>query len=198
MAKRQPLAEWIDFAQQLTRRPRETGAIAPSGKQLARLMAEAANLADTSRVLELGPGTGAITKALIGHGVRPEALVLLEYDTKAAAKLRKLFPDAETIVGDAFDPAVQRALGPFDAVVSGIPLLNFPKPERCALIETLLTAAAPGAPFVQFSYGTRPPVPPSDRLSVSPGGKAPRNLPPAKVWVYRLAEPIDQNSVVSA
>lgn len=182
-----PLAEWLDFANRLTRRPREVGAIAPSGKQLCRLMVEASRARAGSRVLELGPGTGAITKALVAHGVAAADLTLIEFDAKFAAQVARRFAGAEVIVGDAFDPSVHGDLGPFDAIVSGIPLLNFPKDEAARMMMSLLSSSPAGAPFVQFSYGGGPPIPASADLHVAPGGFARRNLPPAKVWVYTLA-----------
>jgi phosphatidylethanolamine/phosphatidyl-N-methylethanolamine N-methyltransferase len=166
--------------------PRNVGAIAPSSAGLARLMLAAAGPALGGRVLELGAGTGAFTKALLDAGVAPERLAVVEADPVFAAGLRRRFAGIGLLQGDAFAPQTYSALAPFDVILSGLPLLNFSGECAAGLIHDRLAAASEGAPFVQFSYGLRPPVPPSASLSVTKTGRVWRNLPPAAVWVYRL------------
>lgn len=171
-------------------RPRSVGAIAPSSPALARAIAAQIDPIVPGRVLELGPGTGVITQAVIAMGVLPERLVMIEYDPHFANLLAERFIRARVVQGDAYD--LEATLGPefdapFAAVVSGLPLLNQPPGKRKALIESALDRMVPGAPFIQFSYGFKPPVLGTLKSPVQLGAFVWRNLPPARVWVYRRA-----------
>jgi phosphatidylethanolamine/phosphatidyl-N-methylethanolamine N-methyltransferase len=170
-------------------RPRSVGAIAPSSPALARAIAAQIDPTLPGKVLELGPGTGVVTQAVVAMGVAPERLVMIEYDAHFARLLADRFIRARVIQGDAYD--LQSALGsiaePFAAIVSGLPLLNQPPEKRKSLIEGALDRLVPGAPFIQFSYGFRPPVLGTLKSPVQLGAFVWRNLPPARVWVYRRA-----------
>src|SRR3954465_6645671 len=75
--------------------------------------------------------------------------------------------------------------GGFETSRGGLPLLNFPVETRRDLIEAALARLAPGAPYIQFSYGTKPSIPPTERYTVKRAAVIWKNLPPARVWVYR-------------
>lgn len=175
------------FLWRLLKRPKGIGAVAPSSGTLARALAQ--QLPDTrGPVLELGPGTGVVTEAILARGLAADALTTIEYDPEFARLVAEKFPGVHVIRGDAFDLA--RTLGPsspaqFSAIVSGLPLLNFPVNERAQFITQALARLAPGAPFIQFSYGMHPPVPPPGGASVTRAAFVALNIPPARVWVYR-------------
>jgi phosphatidylethanolamine/phosphatidyl-N-methylethanolamine N-methyltransferase len=173
------------FLLRILRNPRNVGAVAPSSAALARAMA--AQIPDgDGPVLELGPGTGAITEAIIARGVAAERLTAIEFDADFAVLVQRRFPRAKVLRGDAFDLA--RTLGsaaPFSAILSGLPLLNFPPERRASLLAQIFAALAPGAPFIQFSYGLKPPVSAPQGARVVRAAFIPFNLPPARVWVYR-------------
>jgi phosphatidylethanolamine/phosphatidyl-N-methylethanolamine N-methyltransferase len=138
-------------------------------------------------VLELGPGTGVVTEALVARGVSPARLVLIESGEYFCRRLRAAFPRARICTADAF--AFEQCLpagaaGGIAAVVSGVPLLNFSLEKRLSLIERALDAQGPGGRFIQLSYGWRPAVAPGPRLCVKKT-MVWRNLPPAHVWTYR-------------
>lgn len=185
-----PILDQWRFLRGLIERPKNVGAIAPSSPGLARAIAAQIDPKVEGPVLELGPGTGVVTEALIARGIAPERITAIEYDPDFVAMVRQRFPRVNTIEGDAFDLA--HTLGhdhvtPFAAIVSGLPLLNFPPHKRSALIEGALSRLQPGAPFVQFSYGlTAPAVAPKD-FTVTRAALIWMNLPPARVWVYRRA-----------
>nr|WP_254447526.1 methyltransferase domain-containing protein [Sphingomonas sp. ID1715] len=158
-------------------------------------MAAQIDFSAPGRVLELGPGTGAITKALVRRGLGAERVLAIEADPTFARMLRSRFPRLEVIEGDATDAERLDQLGPFNGIISSLPLLNFPAHDRIELVLTLLRLIPPGAPFVQYSYGVRPPLPRSHELEVALAEQVWRNLPPARVWVYRsrvaaLAQPV--------
>jgi phosphatidylethanolamine/phosphatidyl-N-methylethanolamine N-methyltransferase len=151
---RTPLSDQLRFLRGLVQSPRGVGAIAPSSPALARAIAAQIDPLREGPVLELGPGTGVVTEAILARGILPERLVAIEYDADFARLLTSRFPAAKIIRGDAFalDDTLRHAADrPFSAIVSGIPLLNQPMERRAALIAGALQKLAPGAPFVQFS-----------------------------------------------
>lgn len=150
------------------------------------MMVAAAGPALHGRLLELGAGTGSFTRELLRSGVSPDRLTVVEIDPVFAADLRRRFPELEVLEVDAFSPQSIDALGSFDAVISGLPLLNFPREQSGNLIQSLLTRASPGAPFIQFTYGPRAPVPPPTGVAATRVGRVWFNTPPATVWAYRL------------
>ena len=186
---RNPLDD-LRFLKSLVARPRSIGAIAPSSPALARKIAQQVDPAVPGTVLELGPGTGVVTDAVIARGIGIERLIAVEADPDLAQLMRERFPALRVVEGDAF--ALDHTLppdesGPLAAVVSGLPLLNFPPGKRRALIATALARMPAAGPFVQFSYGLSAPVPADREISVVQAGLVLANLPPARIWVYRLA-----------
>jgi len=183
-----PFEEELQFLRGLIASPRGVGAIAPSSSALARAVAAQVDLDTDGPILELGPGTGAITKELLGRGVAPERLTLIEYDPAFVKLLAERFDGLRVIKGDGFE--FERSIGnhaaeDYAAIVSGMPLLNFPLDKRRALIETAMRRLKRGAPFVQFSYGFQPPLPAPAGATVRQAAFVWKNLPPARVWVYR-------------
>jgi phosphatidylethanolamine/phosphatidyl-N-methylethanolamine N-methyltransferase len=180
-----PVKDWLSFVQRMARNPRAVGAISPASAALAEAMAGQVDFALPGRVLELGPGTGAITKALVQRGLGPRRVLAVEADATFARMLRTRFPGLDVIEGDATDAEAIEGLGPFNAIISSLPLLNFPAHERAALVQELLRLVPPGAPFVQYSYGVKPPLQRSANLRVTLAAKVWRNLPPARIWVFQ-------------
>lgn len=170
-------------------KPRAVGSIVPTSSVTARRMASVIDTTSGLPVLELGPGTGVITRAILERGVPPENLYAIEYSEDFADFLRMEFPDANIIQGDAFD--LDKTLGEhsglkFDSVVSGVPLLNFPVARRIAYIEGILDRLPEGRPIVQLTYGPLSPVPPGrGNYTVSHLDFVFRNVPPTQLWVYR-------------
>jgi phosphatidylethanolamine/phosphatidyl-N-methylethanolamine N-methyltransferase len=190
------------FLKTLFARPRLTGAVAPSGRFLARAMARSVDPRGQGVVVELGPGTGPVTRALIEHGVARERLVLVEYDSGFCRLLAQRFAPVRVVQGDAYDlPLTLAGLldRPIAAVVSSLPLLNQPPALRAKLIEDAFALMGPDGVLVQFTYGLASPIPRETcvrRFSAHCSAPIWRNLPPARVWTYRadpnaaLAEPL--------
>lgn len=183
-----PVNDWLRFVQRMARNPRAIGAISPASPALAEAMAARVDFSRSGRVLELGPGTGAVTKALIRRGLGPDRVLAVEADATFARILRARFPGLDVIEGDATDAGRIEGQGPFNAIISSLPLLNFPSHERVALVSALLRLVPPGAPFVQYSYGVNPPLPRTADLRVTLAAKVWRNLPPARVWVFQAID----------
>jgi phosphatidylethanolamine/phosphatidyl-N-methylethanolamine N-methyltransferase len=190
--QRRGIADSARFLKTLAIAPRSTGAVAPSGRALARAMATATGSPPDGLIVELGPGTGPVTQALIETGVAPQRLVLVEYDAGFCRLLRRRFAPATVVEGDAYD--LPRALAPFAgqpiaAVVSSLPLLNQPPPRREKLIREAFALMGPSGVFVQFTYGLMSPIPRevcANRYSAVRSRPIILNLPPAFVWTYRL------------
>jgi phosphatidylethanolamine/phosphatidyl-N-methylethanolamine N-methyltransferase len=163
--------------------------VMPSGRVLARTMARYVDINSEGPVIELGPGTGAITNALIARGVEQKRLVLVEYNPSFCALLRDRYPQATVVQGDAY--ALRDSLWnvldtPASAVISGLPLVTKPMLTRVKLIRDAFVAMAPGSPFVQFTYSVAPPIPKSlPGVSTEASERVWMNVPPARVWVYR-------------
>jgi phosphatidylethanolamine/phosphatidyl-N-methylethanolamine N-methyltransferase len=186
--KSNPLREQLLFLRGLIANPTGVGAIAPSSPALARAVAAQVDPAIDGPVLELGPGTGSMTRELLARGIAPDRMVAIEWDANFAKAIAKDFPGIKVVRGDAFDldgTLPKRGLKQFAAIVSGIPLLNHPTERRCALVDAAFRRLAPGAPMIQFSYGFRPPVKPPPEIGVRLAAYVWMNLPPATVWVYR-------------
>jgi phosphatidylethanolamine/phosphatidyl-N-methylethanolamine N-methyltransferase len=183
------LDDEVRFLRSWIEKPLHMGAVMPSGKLLARTMASYVDVESDAPVVELGPGTGAITNALIDRGVDQKRLVLVEYNPGFCALLRDRYPQAKVIQGDAYrlrDSLHEVLAKPASAVVSGLPLVTKPMQTRLRLIRDAFLALAPGAPFVQFTYSVAPPIPRSlPGVSTEASERVWINLPPARVWVYR-------------
>ncbi len=173
---------WID-------KPKSVGSITPTSSFAARRMASVINADSGLPVLELGPGTGVITKAILARGVKPQDLYSIEYSPDFVTHLRQLFPEVNVIQGDAFN--LDKTLGDkagmtFDSIVSGVPLLNFPIEQRIHYVEDLLNRIPPGRPIMQLTYGPFSPVPPGrGNYKVEHFDFVLRNIPPTQLWVYR-------------
>src|SRR6201992_533615 len=183
------LDDEVRFLRSWIEKPLHMGAVMPSGRLLARTMGQYVDAESSGPVVELGPGTGAITNALIEHGVDQKRLVLVEYNPGFCALLRDRYPKAKGVQGDAYalrDSLWEILSAPASAMVSGLPLVTKPMLTRLKLIREAFLTLAPGAPFVQFTYSVVPPIPKSlPGVATEASERLWMNLPPARVWVYR-------------
>ncbi|KAB2884430.1 MAG: methyltransferase [Pseudorhodoplanes sp.] len=186
------LDDEVRFIRSWIEKPLATGAVTPSGRFLARTMASYVDVATPGPVVELGPGTGPVTEALVGRGVDPKRLVLVEFNPTFCRLLRSRYPEATVVQGDAYrlKPLLENLLRePASAVVSGLPLLTKPLRTRLRLINDVFSLMQPDAPFIQFTYSmTTPPIPKGlARVETEASDRIWLNFPPARVWVYRRA-----------
>ncbi len=179
----------MQFIRTWMEKPISTGAVMPSSRALARAMARYVDPNSSGPVIELGPGTGPVTEALVRHGVDPARLVLVEFNPDFCRLLRTRYPAATVVQGDAY--RLRRLLAtyvdePAAAVVSGLPLVTKPLRTRLRLISDAMSLLAEGAPFVQFTYAMLPPIPKElSGIRAEASELIWMNLPPARVWVYR-------------
>ncbi|AQZ54503.1 class I SAM-dependent methyltransferase [Martelella mediterranea] len=179
--------ERLSFFRAWLSEPLRVASVTPSGRALATLIVSEVS-ATTGPVLELGPGTGVFTRALLARGVREENLALVESGKAFAAKLKADFPRAKTVWMDATRLRDVHLFGgyPVGAVISGLPLLSMPPRTVYAILTGAFSQLRPGGAFYQFTYGPRCPV--SRRLLDRLGLKATyiggtfANVPPAAVY----------------
>ena len=183
------LDDEVKFIRSWIEKPISTGAVMPSSRVLARAMARYVDPESNGPVIELGPGTGPVTQALVRQGVDPARLLLVEFNPDFCRLLRTRYPTATVVQGDAY--RLRRLLEsyvdvPAAAVVSGLPLVTKPLRTRLRLISDAMTLLATGAPFVQFTYAMLPPIPKGlSGVRAEASELIWMNLPPARVWVYR-------------
>jgi phosphatidylethanolamine/phosphatidyl-N-methylethanolamine N-methyltransferase len=186
------LDDEMQFIRTWIEKPLSTGAVMPSSKALARTMARYVDPTASGPVIELGPGTGPVTAAMVERGVDPSRLVLVEFDPDFCRLLRTRYPRATVVQGDAY--RLRRLLGtyirsPASAIVSGLPLVTKPVRTRLRLISDAMALLAPGAPFVQFTYAMVTPIPKAlNGIKAEASELIWMNVPPARVWVYRGEE----------
>lgn len=187
------LDDELRFFRSWVQTPLITGAVAPSSRHLAQMMAGYVDPAAPGPVIEVGPGTGRVTEALVARGIDPARLVLVEFNPTFCELMRTRYPAATIVNVDAYNarPAIEQlGIEPAAAVISGLPLFTKPLAMRVQLLSDMLALAAPGAPFIQFTYATIPPIPRNQEgFSAEPSPRVWMNIPPARVWVYRRLAP---------
>ena len=162
--------------------------VTPTSRYVAKEMARPVNVASGLPVLELGPGTGPVTRAILERGLDPDKLYVVERSGQLCRHLEQAFPGVHVIEGDAFDLQTTLAAtgqSMFDSVISGIPMLNFSQSTRNRLLNDALDRMEPGRPFVQITYGGKAPIASDDpSVRIQRSARLIRNLPPASVWLY--------------
>jgi phosphatidylethanolamine/phosphatidyl-N-methylethanolamine N-methyltransferase len=181
--------ERLSFLVQYLRNPKEVGALLPSGSPLANIMTReiASNLGP---VLELGPGTGSFTRAILARGIKPQDLTMVETNSEFCTLLQRDFPGAHVHCMNAADISKQdlfdgRKVG---AVVSGVPFLLLQPSEAKAILKAVFEVMHPDAALYQVTYGFTAPFPrevlKALDLVATHAGRTLRNAPPASC--YRL------------
>jgi phosphatidylethanolamine/phosphatidyl-N-methylethanolamine N-methyltransferase len=167
--------------------PLQMGSVIPSSSALCQRIVKHTRRAADEAVLELGAGTGVVSRALLAGGVPPERLIVVEIVPEMADHLRAMLPGVQVLQGDAKDlPALlpNHWHGRIGSVVCGIPLLLLPFPEQRRFIAAI-EAVAPGRGFLQYSYCLTSPLPcRKHALTVRREAWTPLNFPPASVWRY--------------
>ena len=177
------------FLKRILEEPTRIGTIAPSSKYLAACITKAAldAIQNTDEfVVEIGPGTGCITRMLLAKGLPANRLICVELDPELCQYMTANFPTVQTLLGDAIHLETllaEKKCGTVAAIISGIPLKNLPTAKAQAIIQACCTVLKPQGKLLQFTYGLRPPVtvPGLERKFQS---LVFLNLPPAFVWAY--------------
>ncbi len=177
----------LSFFSAWTTNPASLGAVTPSGSALAEIMASEIS-ASSGPVIELGPGTGVFTRALMAHGVQPQHLTLIEYRQDFVHLLQLRFPGVRVVGMDASRMRQERLFESpsVGAVVSGLPLLSMPMARVAGVLTGSFSYLRQDGALYQFTYGPRCPFP--QRMLERYGlkatciGRTLMNLPPASVY----------------
>jgi phosphatidylethanolamine/phosphatidyl-N-methylethanolamine N-methyltransferase len=166
--------------------------VLPSSPALARLVAKQVPLRADQAVVEVGAGTGSITKALLERGIPPERLFVVEIDSDLCAFLRKQLPQVQVINGDASrlsEMLPSKWLGKISTVISGIPMVTLPLPLQQRFIDAWFKVMPAGGKMLQYTYSLVSPLPEA-KLAVKGRrqGLAVLNVPPAWVWSYEQVQ----------
>lgn len=169
--------------------PLKIGAVAASSPELAAAMARHIPLDVEGYVVELGGGTGPVTRAILETGVPADRLIVVERDPVLHRHLAARYPEVRVLLGDAMhlQQLLRReGIAPVKAIVSSLPLLSMKKAIQHRIGAQAFAVLEPGAPFIQFTYGLFSPLN-RNRLGVSGSveDRVLQNLPPASVWLYR-------------
>jgi phosphatidylethanolamine/phosphatidyl-N-methylethanolamine N-methyltransferase len=175
------------FFRRWLRNPLQMGSVIPSSPALCRRLVAHTTWAPGEAVVELGAGTGVVSRALLAAGLPPERLHVVEIVPEMAAHLAATLAGANVITGDAMDlPQLlhQRLHGRIGTVICGIPMVLLGNAAQARLIEAI-SHVAPGKGFLHFSYCVTSPLSTS-RLGLVGRRLAwtPLNIPPASVWHY--------------
>ncbi len=179
------------FLQELLLYPQQIGAVLPSSRHLSAVMARWLPPDPETFVLELGPGTGAVTQALLARGLREDRLIAIEKSPRLAGLLRERFPNSQIITGDAchLDKLLRRQARDVEtvgAVISSLPLRMFSCEAAKGLAARIRTILQPEGKWVQYSYylgNGRPEA--TARFDLLSTHFVWLNLPPARVNVYQ-------------
>lgn len=190
------------FIGSLVRNPTKVGSLAPSSSALSRRLASLVP-GDAACVVEVGAGTGSVTRALLERGIPGERLWVLELDPQLASFLRQEFPQARVLCGDARELSQllpKDVMGKVDCVVSGLPLRSLGENIRREVIRSSFAALRPGGALLQFTYGLRSPITSVKETKITREriGRVWTNFPPATVWRYRKSTHESLSSVTVA
>ena len=187
MTAKSEKSDLLHFLRSRKANPEKVGAVVPSGDSLARMITKGID-ASHAPVIELGPGTGVFTKALLARGLDEGDLTLIESGPNFLKMLHERFPRAHAVRADAARLAGLDLYPPgsVGAVVSGLPLLSMSPRKIMGVMRGAFHYLREDGAFYQFTYGPRCPVPKAirDRLGLESKrvGRTLRNLPPATVY----------------
>jgi phosphatidylethanolamine/phosphatidyl-N-methylethanolamine N-methyltransferase len=168
-------------------RPLRIAAANPSGVHLADAIARNVALERPGPVLELGAGTGSLTRGLVRAGCAPERIIAVETEPRLAAVLRREFSGMTVIEGDAtrIGEALAGRVDRLSTVVSSLPIKWFGLEAQRAIVKPCLALLGPGGRFLQVTNAFASPLP-TDQLGITGReiGRVWRNLLPAQIWAY--------------
>lgn len=184
------LQEGLLFLKRWLKHPLRLGAIAPSSKSLGRLISRNVIVQEDRYIVELGAGTGTITRRLLEAGIPKERLFVVELDPELCAFLKRAHPDLQIIQGDAsslheiLPPHIH---GKVSTIVSGMPVSTMSFEVQRRIITSCFTVLEPlTGEFIQYSYHLHSPLP-AKKLEIIAQkiGHTFRNIPPAYLWQYK-------------
>ena len=187
-ARREASGRWLFFRRALAH-PLQLFSPLPSSASLGRLVARHIPDLARTKVVEIGGGTGVITRALLEAGLAPDRLIVVEIDEELADYLRRQFPDVRVVSGDAarlpelLPPSWRGSVG---TVINGIPMAVLSATAQLQLFDALLGTLGAGGRYLQYTYSVFSPLQ-ARRLGLQARrlGITFANFPPASLWTYQ-------------
>ncbi|MFC0400151.1 class I SAM-dependent methyltransferase [Paraburkholderia rhizosphaerae] len=191
MAHSENLRSFLLFFKEALLHPWSAGTFFPSSQHLAKAMARPVPIDGTGLVVEVGAGTGAVTRALLGSGIQPERLVIVERSPVLAASLRARFPQLRIVQGDARNIGwFLRQHSRIDAIVSSVPLRSLPYAESESIVEHWRAVLPVETLIIQYTYALYGPPRHLTNGFVQLSSEITwRNLPPARILTLRCLAP---------
>lgn len=152
----------LQFMVEVIRRNRETGAIGPSGRELARVVSSMARLDEARVIVEFGPGTGVFTEEIERVRRRDASFLAVEVNPEFVKATRRRCPSVSVIEGSAAEtPRYLREHGfeHCDTIISGLPWTRFPDRLQDEILHAAYESLRPGGLFITFAYSISPLVP---------------------------------------
>ena len=169
--------------------PLEIGAIFPTSKITSKLMASELDIKKDSIVVELGPGTGKITQAILDKGVNEKNLILVEINDQFSNALKIKYPKINIFSEDAvtfFEKFEERYKRKIDIIISAIPLVSLDKNNNDLLCDLAIKNLSSKGKFIQITYFIKcsfsENIIKKLQLKKSLVGFSLINIPPAFVW----------------
>lgn len=176
----------LAFAAAFARDPRSVGAVAPASRWLARSVAQQLDGCNCQTLLEVGPGTGAITRELNERRRAFSRVLAVERDPWMVSVLRERYPELEIVQGCASEVGRHLRTAAPVAIVSSLPFRSLPDEVAADCIRALteVLVERPGSMLLQYTYGLALPpfAAPSPDFVWRRVARVPMNLPPATVW----------------
>jgi phosphatidylethanolamine/phosphatidyl-N-methylethanolamine N-methyltransferase len=176
------------FIKQLIKNPKTVGALYPSSQALSEFILKQIHYTDGDYILEIGAGTGSLTKGLISGGIPKEKIVVLEIDKKLYHFLKNRIPDINIINGDAKDLSnilPKNVINKVSTVVSGIPMMNLSEKEKGDIVDACFSVMKKDGRLIQFTYKPTSPIN-SEKFNLEKKflGSVLFNVPPASIWEF--------------
>jgi phospholipid N-methyltransferase len=186
------------FFQGFLRSPKQIASVIPSSRFLERRVARLAGLSAARNVVELGPGTGGTTRALLAAMPPHGALLSIEINPDFITPLQAIEDRRLTVhhgsAEQLTDILRQHAMGSADAIVSGIPFSLLRPDGRRQVVEAIWSALAPGGRFVAYQLCGR--IRTLARPLFGPAQVALelRNFPPLRIYAWKKNDGVPQSS----
>ena len=177
-----------EFYKSLLKSPSQISSIVPSSRFLAKAMCQFIQLSEEESIIEVGPGTGAITQAILNKIHSPSQLTLIEKNKVLYRYLRKYFNDINLLhCGiEEFEKKQQATKHKLKYIVSSLPLMSMPEAIKKQCIDAMIALLPPKGYLIQYTYHLfKKEIIQSDILALKEKRLVLLNLPPAKVLLYQ-------------
>jgi phospholipid N-methyltransferase len=185
-----PLALPLQFFKGFLRNPKEVGSVIPSSRFLIRRVLRSGEVANANVIVELGPGTGVLTRELLEAMPADATLVAIEINPDFVRLLRREFRDPRLVIYEGSSSQIEKALEQAglthaDLVVSGIPFSTMGAGEGRRTLEAAKRVLGPGGRFVAYQFRSRVRELAEPYFGPAQTIRELRNLPPMRVYVWR-------------